>query len=168
DARASFLGVGAPQAMVRGVSTPRGYNPLDVRHYREFLAFVVNDPRPVRGNSPYTQQVVPNFEVGNPELFRLLAVTHRVAPEDAPPLPGTWKPVLTDPAPPASPPLLPASPERLPAHTLTEAVDPRGRAWIVPRAEPMPADGALDALKQNDFSRTVLVTSDAAFPPPSG
>jgi len=81
DARESFLGIGAPQSMVHGVSTPRGYNPLDVRHYREFIAYVVNDPTPVRGNSPYTQQVLPNFEVGNPELFRLLA-------DEIVPLPG--------------------------------------------------------------------------------
>ena len=162
DARASFLGVGAPRSMVYGVGTPRGYNPLDVRHYREFIAFVVNDPGPVRGNTPYTQQVLPNFEVGNPELFRLLAVTHRVVPDDVPPAPGGWRPVLCDPAPAACPPLLPASPDPLPPHTLLEATDARPRAWIVPRAEPMPAN-ALDALKACDFSRTVLITGDATL-----
>ncbi|HEY1192502.1 MAG TPA: hypothetical protein VGE74_33065, partial [Gemmata sp.] len=100
-APSSFLGIGAPQALVHSVGTPRGYNPLDVRHYREFLAFVVNDDRPLRGNSPYTQQVVPNFEVGNPRLFELLRVTHFVAPANAPRPPGGWREVRTDPAPPA-------------------------------------------------------------------
>ena len=160
NARASFLGIGAPQSLAHGLSTPRGYNPLDVRHYREFLAFVVDDPRPVRGNSPYTQQVIPNFEAGNPELFRLLCVTHRVAPADAPPFPGEWRPRLADDAPPAPPPLLPASPNPLPPHTLSEAAQPLPRAWIVPRAEPMPAGDELAALKQCDFSRTVLLTSE--------
>jgi hypothetical protein len=166
--RESFLGIGAPLAMVHGVDTPRGYNPLDVRHYREFIAFVVDDPRPVRGNSPYTQQVLPNFEVGNPELFRLLCVTHRVVPADAPTVPGNWKPLLTDPAPPAPPPLLPASPDRLPPHTLTEARDARPRAWIVPRAEPMPAADALAALKRTDFSQTVLLSVESAPSHPPG
>ncbi len=176
NAQASFLGVGAPQSMVHRVGTPRGYNPLDVRHYREFLAFVVNDPQPVRGNSPYTQQVIPNFEVGNPpnfeagspELFRLLAVTHRFIPEDAAPMPGEWKTRLVDPAPPAPPPLLPASPNPLPRHTLTEAVNPRPRVWIVPRAETMPAGNELSALKRCDFSTTVLITSDTALSHPNG
>src|SRR5262249_46489711 len=61
SARGSFLGVGAPQSMVHRVATPRGYNPLDVKHYREFIAFVVDTNEPVRGNSPLTQQVIPNF-----------------------------------------------------------------------------------------------------------
>jgi hypothetical protein len=161
DARASFLGVGAPQAMVHRVPTPRGYNPLDVRHYREFLAFILNDDRPVRGNSPYTQQVIPNFEIGNPELFRLLCVTHRVAPEEAPPLPGRWKPLLTDPAPPAPPPLAPESPNPLPPQTLSTATNARPRAWVVPRAEALPAGDELSALKRCDFSRTVLIAGDA-------
>jgi hypothetical protein len=167
DGRASFLGIGAPQAMAHDIGTPRGYNPLDVRHYREFLAFVVNDPRPVRGNSPYTQQVIPNFEVGNPELFRLLAVTHRVVPDDAPPMPGAWKPLLVDPAPPAPPPLLPKSPNPLPPHTLTEAVNARPRVWIVPRAERLEAE-PLATLKRCDFSTTVLITSPEPPPFPNG
>lgn len=168
DARASFLGIGAPQALVRGISTPRGYNPLDVRHYREFIAYIVNEPGPIRGNTPFTQQVLPNFEVGNPELFRLLAVTHRVVPEDAPTMPGTWVTVLTDPDPPAPPPLLPTSPARLPSHTLMRAADARPRAWIVRRAEPMPAGGELEALKTCDFSRTVLLSSDRAHSQSNG
>jgi hypothetical protein len=165
DARASFLGVGAPLAMVHDVDSPRGYNPLDVRHYREFIAFVVNDPGPVRGNTPYTQQVLPNFEVANPELFRLLAVTHRAVTDDAPPMPGTWKPVGTADAP-TCPPLLPNSPAALPV-TLYAATDARPRAWIVPRAEPMPPE-PLEALKACDFSRAVLISGAAALPQPGG
>lgn len=160
-ASASFLGIGAPQSMVHSVGTPRGYNPLDVRHYREFLAFIVNDDRPLKGNSPYTQQVMPNFEVGNPGLFELLRVTHSVAPVSAPPPPGEWREVLTDPEPPAVVPLMPGAPATLPPHALREARTPGPRAWIVPRAE-RPAVDALLALKSCDFSRTVLVPGDTA------
>jgi hypothetical protein len=63
---------------------------------------------------------------------------------------------------------MPASPARLPPHTLTHATDARPRAWIVPRAEPMPPGGELDALKACDFSRTVLVAGDAPLPQPDG
>ncbi len=162
NARAAFLGIGAPQSLVHGIATPRGYNPLDVRHYREFLAFVVDDPGPVHGNSPYTQQVIPNFEIGNPTLFRLLAVTQRVAPDDALPLPGEWKFRFIDPEPPAPPPLLPESPNPLPPHALTEAAPPPPRAWIVPRAEALTTD-PLAKLKACDFSRTVLITSASSL-----
>ncbi len=166
NAGAAVLGIGAPQAMVHGLATPRGYDPLDVRHYREFIAYVVDDPRPVRGNSPYTQQVLPNFEIGNPDLFRLLGVTHSVAPPDAPVLPGAWVPRLIDPAPPAPPPLLPASPDPLPSHALAEAADPRPRAWIVPHAEPL-GSSPLAQLKTGDFSRTVFI-SGSDFPSHEG
>jgi hypothetical protein len=176
NAEAAFLGVGAPQSMVHRLDTPRGYNPLDVRHYREFLEFVVvtEDPGPARGNSRFTRNVVPNFEnyeglqIRNPELFRLLAVTHRVAPADAPKLPGEWEPRLVDPAPPAPPPLKPASPNPLPPHTLSEATNPHPRAWIVPRAEKMPAGNEFSALRRCDFSTTVLITSDTALSLPNG
>lgn len=159
--RVNFLGTGAPDAMVYRVPTPRGYNPLDVRHYREFLAFVVNDDRPVRGNSPYTQQVIPNFEVENPSLFQLLCVTHRVAPENAPPLPGEWKAVFVDPAPPAPPPYLPDAPATLAPQTLSTDANPQSRAWIVPRAERMPVGNELAALKRCAFSQTVLLNSES-------
>lgn len=157
----SYLGIGAPSALVYRVQTPRGYNPLDVRHYREFIAYVLNDPRSVRGNSPYTQQVIPNFEVGNEKLFRLLAVTHRVTPVSAVAPPGEWRPTLTDPAPPAPPPLAPGSPNPLPPHTLTEAVPAPPRAWVVPHAAAMPAE-ALEALKRCDFAQTVLIAAPSA------
>ncbi len=160
-ADSSFMGIGAPQALVRGIPTARGYNPLDVRHYREFIAHILNDPGPIRGNGPYTQQVIPNFEVYHEPLFRLLAVTHRVTAESAYKPPGEWKLVLTDPAPPAPPPLAPGSPNPLPPHTLTEAAPAPPRVWIVPRAEAMPAD-ALTALKRCDFARTVLIAAESA------
>ncbi|MCI0703979.1 MAG: YfhO family protein, partial [Planctomycetia bacterium] len=169
EERASFLGIGAPMSMVHGVPTTRGYNPLDVRHYREYLAFTVNDSVPVRGNSPYTQQVIPNirFDLGNPQLFKMLGVTHRIAPTDAPPLPGEWKTQLIDFEPPAPPPLLPDSPRTLPPHALNEAIQPQPRAWIVPRAERW-GGYELETLKACDFSKTVLILSEQPLSHPPG
>jgi hypothetical protein len=83
-------------------------------------------------------------------------------------MPGEWHARLTDPAPPAPPPLLPRSPSPLPPHTLSEAANPQPRAWVVPRAEPMPAGDELAALKRCDFAQTVLVMSDATPPRPAG
>jgi hypothetical protein len=161
SSRAAILGIGAPQALVRQFPTPRGYNPLDVRHYREFIAFVVDDDRPVRGNSPYTQQVLPNFEVGNEPLFRLLCVTHHIGPLQAPPYPGQWHALTADAAPPATPPLLPQSPRVLPPHRLWEAQEPPPRAWIVPQAVLLPKGQELATLKEYDFNYTVLICGDS-------
>ncbi|MBY0459027.1 MAG: hypothetical protein K2V38_16950, partial [Gemmataceae bacterium] len=165
ESRASILGIGAPQSMIHSIPTPRGYNPLDVRHYREFLAFVVDDPAPVRGNSPYAQQVMPNFEVGNQRLFDLLCVTHFAAPQDAPLPPGVWREVRSDETPPAPPPLMPNAPTTLPPHILREAAKPHARAWIVPQTERMSSE-PLESLKACDFARVVLVSSDSALSQP--
>ncbi|MCS6863513.1 MAG: YfhO family protein [Gemmataceae bacterium] len=159
--RASVLGIGAPQALVRQLPTPRGYNPLDVRHYRELMAMIVGDNRPVRGNSPYTQQVLPNFAVGHEPLFRLLCVTHYIGPVDTPPPPGVWQKRTVDPAPPATPPLLPHSPRILPPHQLWEAVDPQPRAWIVPHAVVVPKGQEFAYFQEYDFNYTVLLSEDS-------
>lgn len=164
-AQASLLGIGAPQSMAHGLGTPRGYNPLDIRHYREFLAFAVGDDRPVRGNNPYTQQVIPNFEVGEPHVFDLLRVTHRAAPAGAPSLPGEWRECASDPVPPAVVPLMPGARPVLPPHTLREAVRSKPRAWIVPHAEPL-TGAPFAALRTCDFDRTVLITTTEQVPQP--
>ncbi len=161
SSRAAILGIGAPQALVRQLPTPRGYNPLDVRHYRELIAFIVDDDRPIRGNSPYTQQVLSNFEVGNEPLFRLLCVTHLIGPPKTPPYPGQWLAQTADPAPPATPPLLPQSPRVLPHHQLWKAQEPQPRAWIVPQAVLLPKGQELAALKEYDFHYTVLISGDS-------
>jgi hypothetical protein len=158
----AFLGIGAPQALAHGIATPRGANTLSVRHAREFLAFIADDPNPLHGHSPFTQRVVPNLEFANPELFRLLGVTHYVAPPEAPLPPGAWALQFVDPGPPAPPPLLPRSPDPLPPHGVRAARDPHPRAWIVPRAERC-GKNPLAQLKACDFSRTVLISSEDTF-----
>lgn len=50
--RLAVFGVGSPQALLAPFETPRGYNPLDVRHYREFMGFIAGQSGPVLGLSP--------------------------------------------------------------------------------------------------------------------
>jgi hypothetical protein len=163
--KVSALGTGSPLALVYGVESARGYNPLDVRHYREYLGFVVGDPSPVRGNSPLAQQVVPNFEIGNRPLLDLLNVRYAVYPADHPVDRATWRPIAEDPGPPAVPPLPPRSPARLPPHVVYENPDARPRAFVVPEAAAMPTGRELEALKACDFTRTVLLTAADPLPP---
>jgi hypothetical protein len=159
------LGVGAPLAMVDRIESVRGYNPLDVRHYRAFLGFVTDDPGPLKGNSPFTQQVIPNFEVANPALLDLMNVRYLVAPADEPPPPGSWRAVAIDAGSLPVPPLKPGHPPRLPPYTISENPAALPRAFVVPEAAAMPAGGELDALRSCDFRRTVLLATDDPLPP---
>jgi hypothetical protein len=162
---ATLLGVGAPRALTARVETVRGYNPLDVRHYREFLGFVAGDPGPVRGNSPLTQQVVPNFEIANPRLFDLLNVRYLAQPSADPPPVGWTGPVMTDTSPSAVPPFQPNSPRTLPPHAVWENPTAFTRAFLVPEAAPMPTGRELEALQACDLRRTVLLTTNEPLPP---
>ena len=81
-----FLGPGSPAASVHGVRSARGYNPLDVARYRQFLAFVADVGEPQRAFSGnFTNPVMTDFPVKNRRLFDLLGVAWEVAPADDPP-----------------------------------------------------------------------------------
>ncbi|MFO0796301.1 MAG: hypothetical protein U0804_02425 [Gemmataceae bacterium] len=161
--RVAVYGGGSPLPLVRGVETARGYNPLDVRHYREFIGFVVGDPSPVVGMSPVAQPVLPNFEVGQQQLFDLLNVRYLAAPEGHEPGPG-WRRVGSDAAPPPVPALPPDIPDP-PPHVLYERPSAFPRAWVVPEARPMPPGGEYDAVLATDFRRAVLLATDRPLPP---
>ncbi len=164
--RQAVFGGGSPLPLVRGVETPRGYNPLDVRHYREFIGFVVGDPSPVVGMSPVAQPVLPNFEVGNPYLFDLMIVRYLAAPESHQPGPG-WFPVATDPAPPLTVPVPLDGPPQLPPHVLYERPAAFPRARVVQKARPMPPGDEYAALLATDFFHSVRLTTDRELPPPA-
>jgi hypothetical protein len=159
----SVLGVGAPLALVYEVETLRGYNPLDVRHYREFVGFVEDDPGPVWGNTRLGQQVLPNLDVANPNLLDVMTVQFVACePQQVPA--GTWRAVATDPAPPWPVPRRPDMPDRLPPHVVLESQTALPRAWVVPEAAAMPAGDELAALKVCDFRKTVLLTTSDPLP----
>src|SRR5205823_7162589 len=113
------LGVGSPLAVVYGVETPRGYNPLDVRHYREFLGFVNGRDEPVLALSPFAQPIIPNYDVEHRRLYELLNIRFLIYPAGAPASPERWSLTAADPG----PPLVPA----IPAVLSPEFVQPSGR-----------------------------------------
>lgn len=164
--RMAAFGGGSPLALVRGVESPRGYNPLDVRHYRQFIGYAIGDPTPVLGLSPVAQPVLPNFVVGHPKLFDLLNVRFLVAAAAHDPGAG-WTAVTRDPAPPVVPALPPNPPPHLPPHVVYERASAFPRAWVVPEARAMPAGGEFDVLVAADLRRVVLVATDRPLPPPA-
>ena len=163
-----LLGTGAPRALVYGVESVHGYNPLDVKHYREFLAFAAAVDEPLAANGPFTQQVVPVFDFPNRGLLDAAGVRFRVADDHQPPSEG-WRPLLHDPEPSLVPPLPAAAYGRLrpPPRTVYENARAFPRAWVVPAARPMPPGGEYDALLATDFRRAVLLATDRPLPPPA-
>lgn len=153
----AVFGIGAPLALVGRVEAVRGYNPVDVWHYRAYLGFAAAEEEPERGG-PFAQQAVSRFGVAYPELLDRLNVTHLVWPAAVPPPPGGWVPVLVDPAPAAVPPLTPMSPRPLEPHVVYRNPRALPRAWTVPRAEPMPAGKELVYLRATDPRQVVLAT----------
>lgn len=160
----AVFGVGSPGALVYRLETPRGYNPLDVRHYREFVGHVAGLDSEVRGLDDVAQPIIPNFRFNNRTLFDLLNVRYFVCAAEAvgdPPLDGqTWRILGKDPNPPLVPAIPPHPPAHLPPHIAFENLTVRPRAFVVPDAQPMPAGREGEALRACDFGRTVLLTTD--------
>jgi hypothetical protein len=159
----AVLGVGAPEALVYRLETPRGYNPLDVRHYREFIGHIVGLDGQVRGLDDVAQPILPNFHVANRALFDLLNGRYFVCDKDARQTPvdqTTWRLLGRDPEPPLVPAIPPSPPPCMPESYLFENVSVRPRAFVVPEARPMPAGHEGEALRACDFARTVLLSTD--------
>src|SRR5262249_50299103 len=56
------LGAGGPLAMMSGLESLRGYNPLDHLRYKEYLQFVTGEDRPLHPlDGPLTFPVISNF-----------------------------------------------------------------------------------------------------------
>jgi hypothetical protein len=97
---ASPLGRGAPLALRYRLEAVRGYNPLDVRRYKEYVQRIAGDDEPLRPfEHPLACPIVGDFPLNNRALLDLLGVRYLLQPRDAlPPEPG-WRMVCDDPAP---------------------------------------------------------------------
>jgi hypothetical protein len=172
----SPLGQGAPLALIDQFEAVRGYNPLDVYRYREYLQFIADEDRPLRAlEEPFTFPVLGDFRLGNRSLLDLLGVRFLLQPT-ADPLPGDgWQERREDPHPVAYN-IAPGGWQEFPPYTVYENEHALPRAFVVPRARPLPPRSeVLRALKSTDFRATVLlegyedeatpVTPSAAFRP---
>lgn len=140
-------------AMMLGIETIRGYNPLDIRRFREYLQFVADRDGPV----PPVRQVV-NFPIRNKALLDLFSVRYLVEPSgfrheaDQ----GRWRHVLDDPQPRTFNAFAGTTP--LPPYSVYENPAALPRAFVVPAAAPLPPRSeTLTALKTNDFRKRVFL-----------
>jgi hypothetical protein len=139
----------------------RGYNPIDIQRYKEFIQFISDRDEPVEpGNG------ILNFPVVNKPLLDLLAVRYLVQPSDLPRMDGEpsdvahdprWRKVAVDPAPEAHL-FVSGGSLRLPEFSVYENVESLPRAFVVNRAEPLPDRGrVLSSLKQADLRQVVFL-----------
>jgi hypothetical protein len=156
----TLLGAGAPVAMINGLEPLRGYNPLDVRRYKEYLQFISDRDEPlVPMENPFTFPVINNFPVANKGLLDLLSVRYLLQPTG---VPDVWNDVERD-AHPQSYNFVMGGVRRLPGFTLHENREAFPRAYMVPDAEPLPPrEAVLAALKSNDFQKRVFLEDHPA------
>ena len=147
----------------------RGYNPIDIHRYKEYIQFISDRDEPVPpGNG------IPNFPMVNKSLLDC----SRCAISCSPVICRRWR--GSRPTSPRiragrrSPTILrprltcssPGGRQQLPPFTVYENRDAFPQAFVVPRAEPLPERSrVLSALKQADLRQVVFLED---FEPPGG
>jgi hypothetical protein len=162
----SALGEGCPVALMHGLETVGGYSPLDVRRFRDYLQFVSDDPEPMRPfEGAYGWPILKSVPVRNKRLLDLLGVRYLLQPRDqedqpkghVPAREPAWRRVLEDDDAQAYN-FTMGGIRRLPPYELWENPEALPRAFVVPRAEPLPdRPKVLDAMKRTNFQQTVLL-----------
>ncbi len=162
----SALGSGCPLGPTYGLETIGGYNPLDVHRYRDYLQLMADDATPVRAfDRPFGHPILLSIPVRNKTLADLLGVRYLLQPRDSADQPRDhlsaaspgWKRILEDDAA-RSYSFTLGGVLPLPPYEVWENPDVFPRAFVAPRAAPLPERPALlDALKGTDFHQTVLL-----------
>lgn len=170
SANCTPLWPGAPMAW--GIEPVRGFNPVDVLRYKQYLRLVADDDRPLRPlDRLFTSAVLGTFPVRNQALADLLGVRYLLQPAGLP-LEATvpaaardqWRRMCEDAAPlafnfiPAHASGDDAGLKTLGPYALYENLGALPRAFIVPDAAPLPAPDRLSAVfRSTDFRRTVYL-----------
>jgi len=148
-----------------GLHQVRGYNPLDVHRYKEYLDLISN---PVKIRHPYNG--LTNAPIFHKSLLDLLGVRFLVEPTDPalrstpgepnPDLDPRWRKVLDDPSPSAFTFAI-GGVRTLPPYEVLENLDAFPRAFVVPTVAPLPEDRSelVRAMLTTDFRRVALVES---------
>jgi hypothetical protein len=151
----------------------RGFNPIDIVRYKEYLQFIIDEDQPLQVlDGMFTGPVLGTFPIKNQALADLLGIRYLVQP-DALPLETTvldtagqsaWKKVFDDPAPKTFN-IISVQPsgrdcglQSLPPYAIYENQRVTPRAFVVAEAEPLAERSqVLAQLKTTDFSRRVLL-----------
>ena len=171
SANATPLWPGLPT--VAGIEPVRGFNPIDVLRYKEYLQFLTDQDAPLHPlDRMFTSAVLGTFPIKNQSLADLLGVRYLVQPADMP-LDATvpdaaarksWQKVAED-SKARTFNFIASTPSGddcglrpLPPYQVYENRNALPRAFVVPQAAPLPERAAaLAALKGTHFRRTVLL-----------
>jgi hypothetical protein len=160
------LGTGAPLAPIEEIEAVRGYSPLDVRRFKEYLQMVADRDAPLRpfDESGFTYPVIGNFPVHNRALLDLLGVRYIIQPSDWPLDQSSWRKVADDPLPHAY--ILDEGVTGLPPYTVYENPRALPRAFVVHAAAVLPdRPHVLQALKATSFQHMALLEAMGQEPP---
>jgi hypothetical protein len=150
--KADTAPVGYILPLLMNIESVRGYNPLDVHQYKQYLHFISDDD-----SEAIPTAMIGNIAVKNKGLLDLLGVRYLVQPASLPVETGVWQPVTTD-AHPHAYCLFAGGVQQMPPYTVYENNEVFPRAFFVPAAAPMPGrEQALQTLKSTDFRRKVLL-----------
>lgn len=159
DARGtcSPLGRGVPAALLRRVESVRGYNPLDVRRFKEYLQFIGDREGELRAfEGDLTFPLIGNVDVVNKSLMDLLGVRYSLQPADLPAPAAGWRRINVDENPSAYD-FVAGGTRPVGSYALYENPDAFARAFVVPAARPLGGNSVLPLLKTTDFHQHVLL-----------
>jgi hypothetical protein len=165
---------------VLGVEPVRGFNPIDVKRYKEFLQFIADDEKPLGAiDQMYTGPLLGTFPIKNQSLADLLGIRYLLQPQalslDATVPTGRakedWPLAERDPRP-SSFNFVSVAPggrdcgfHELPPYDLYESRTVMPRAFAVPEAGNLPSQNILRALKETDFRKRVLLENYRSIDP---
>jgi hypothetical protein len=155
---ATPLGAGAPLAMVHGLESLRGYNPVDNLRYKEYLQFIAGSDAPLQAQGgPLTYPILGDFPISHKRLLDLLGVRYLVQPSVRPPEhKDEWQAEREDPHAEAFD-FIAGGLRPLPPYTVWENRTILPRAFIVFRAAALPQrNEVLSRLLATDFRAEVL------------
>jgi hypothetical protein len=152
-------------ALVMPTESTNGFNPLDIRRYKQYLQFISGEERPLTPlRDVWTYPMLPDFPIVNKPLLDLLGVKFVMQPRERvaqgpgdPVVDGAgWRAIDTEANAEAFDMVL-GGIRSLPVYVLYENRTVFPRAFFVKNAMPMPSQSALQALAQVDLRRTALL-----------
>jgi hypothetical protein len=154
----SPLGSGVPLAMLHRLEALRGYSPLDVLRYKEYLLFITDRDHPLRAlDGSLTFPVINDFPARNSDLLNLLGTRYILQPTGNEPPAKWYLPLFTDDDPRVYD-FVSGGLRALGSYTVYENEKVYPRAFVVSRAAALPERSrVLAALKATDVRRTVLL-----------
>lgn len=162
------LGAALPMFGNVQVEPVLGYNPFDLRRYKEYLQFIIDEDGPIRPREGiFGYPIIQGFPIRNKALLDLLGTRYVLQPADgasqfhAAGEPGeneSWQRVGPEDLRPRVFSFLAGGVQQLPPYSIYENRDAFPRAFLVQKGVPLAErTQALAQLKVTDFQREVLL-----------